>query len=417
MNSLKYALAPLASLKLTVTLLAMSMFLVFAGTLAQVEHGIWTVVDRYFRSLVVWIDLQLFVPPSFAEVPGRFPFPGGFLLAGLLIVNLIAGHVATFKMTRKRIGIVVLHAGLILMLLSEFITGIYAVEGNMTIDEGKSANYVEDIRTCELVVIDPSHQELDTVIAVPQYLLGKAASARTEEGRKITHPQLPFDIDVLQFMPNSQLFLAKDAPEGIRPMATRDVGAGIIARAIPQITGVEEQKVDAPTAIISLSHQGQPMGIWLVSLYIDQPQRVQVGDKTYELFLRFKRDYKPYTLHLIDFRHDKFVGTDKPRNFSSLVRLVDPTHNEDREVLIYMNAPLRYRGETFYQSAFKPGDTGTILQVVRNPGWLLPYISCVMVTLGMMIHFGMRMIDGASRTSGAAAANNAPLTASAGGAA
>ena len=48
-----------------------------------------------------------------------------------------------------------------------------------------------------------------------------------------------------------------------------------------------------------------------------------------------------------------------------------------------MNHPLLYAGETFYQQSFLPGDTGTILQVVRNPGWLLPYISCVMVALGM----------------------------------
>ena len=33
-----------------------------------------------------------------------------------------------------------------------------------------------------------------------------------------------------------------------------------------------------------------------------------------------------------------------------------------------MNNPLRYNGETFYQSSYLPGDGGTILQVVRNPG-------------------------------------------------
>jgi len=31
------------------------------------------------------------------------------------------------------------------------------------------------------------------------------------------------------------------------------------------------------------------------------------------------------------------------------------------------------------------------LQVVTNPGWLLPYVSCAMVTLGLLIHFGMRL--------------------------
>ena len=42
-----------------------------------------------------------------------------------------------------------------------------------------------------------------------------------------------------------------------------------------------------------------------------------------------------------------------------------------------------------------PEDTerGTELQVVRNPGWLIPYISCVLVTLGMAVHFGLSLTN------------------------
>ena len=57
-----------------------------------------------------------------------------------------------------------------------------------------------------------------------------------------------------------------------------------------------------------------------------------------------------------------------------------------------MNSPLRYAGETFYQASFAPDDSGTVLQVVRNPGWLLPYISCAVVTLGLVWHFGVRLV-------------------------
>ncbi|MEA2069107.1 MAG: hypothetical protein U9P12_07905, partial [Verrucomicrobiota bacterium] len=67
------------SLKLTVVLLALSMVLVFAGTLAQVDKGIWTVMAQYFRCFVAWIELPVFFPRSW-DVPGlRIPFPGGFL--------------------------------------------------------------------------------------------------------------------------------------------------------------------------------------------------------------------------------------------------------------------------------------------------------------------------------------------------
>ncbi|MGE5609607.1 MAG: cytochrome c biogenesis protein CcsA, partial [Bacillota bacterium] len=130
---------------------------------------------------------------------------------------------------------------------------------------------------------------------------------------------------------------------------------------------------------------------------------VQVDGRSYQISLRLKRYYKPYTLHLIDFSHDRYQGTEIAKNFASHVRLVDPTQHQDREVQIWMNHPLRYGGETFYQASFKPGDKTSILQVVSNPAWLLPYIACVVGGLGMVIHFGMHLVGfiarrGAERT-------------------
>ena len=66
-------------------------------------------------------------------------------------------------------------------------------------------------------------------------------------------------------------------------------------------------------------------------------------------------------------------------------------------MLIYMNQPLRYDGKAFYQASFGKGDTLSILQVVENPGWLLPYISCVLVALGLLIHFGRQRCARSSR--------------------
>jgi len=65
--------------------------------------------------------------------------------------------------------------------------------------------------------------------------------------------------------------------------------------------------------------------------------------------------------------------------------------SEKQEALIYMNHPLRHQGLTFYQLAFDNNDTTSILQVVRNPSWLLPYIACSLVGLGLIIQFGMHL--------------------------
>src|SRR5688500_17543637 len=52
------ALEGLASLRLTVVLFSMSLLLVFWGTWAQVDAGIWTVVNQYFRAALVLIPLR-----------------------------------------------------------------------------------------------------------------------------------------------------------------------------------------------------------------------------------------------------------------------------------------------------------------------------------------------------------------------
>jgi cytochrome c biogenesis protein ResB len=98
-------------------------------------------------------------------------------------------------------------------------------------------------------------------------------------------------------------------------------------------------------------------------------------------------------LYLHNFKHEKYVGSDTPKNYEAVIRLIDPERNEDRDgVRIFMNEPLWYRGETFYQSSFLPGDKGTILQVVKNPGYQLPYLSCTMISFGLLVHFGMSLV-------------------------
>jgi hypothetical protein len=132
------------------------------------------------------------------------------------------------------------------------------------------------------------------------------------------------------------------------------------------------------------------------------PVTVAVDGKPYTVALRNERILKPYAIELLEFEHKKYAGTKTARDFASTVRLTDSETGEERQVRIWMNHPLRHRGETFYQAGTigadegKP-DTGTVLQVVKNPGWLLPYVSCVVVTLGLIVHFGLNLTKFVSR--------------------
>ena len=111
--------------------------------------------------------------------------------------------------------------------------------------------------------------------------------------------------------------------------------------------------------------------------------------------LRFVRNYKDYSLQLIDVRKDDYLGTNIPRNYSSDVRLQDEKRGIDQELKIWMNNPRRYAGETFYQSGWQQDPTGTeytTLQVVRNRGWMIPYVACMIAAIGMLYHFSLVLL-------------------------
>ncbi|CAN5598253.1 cytochrome c biogenesis protein CcsA [soil metagenome] len=385
---LKKLLSPLSSLKLTIALIAMSILLVYAGTWAQIDTGIWTVQKKYFHSLWVWIDLRTFLPrpqPGEAGIPGGFPFLGGYALGGLMLINLLAAHATRFKFNLKRSGIILIHLGLILLIVGELLTSVLAVESQMIIDEGTTAVFSQDTRFGELAVIDPSASaDSDFVVTFPQTQLVPGAT--------IHHALVPFDIKIDDYYPNSQILGPMQAPPGMTGKATAGFGKGIVAAPEARVSGTDGGMVDMASAYVTLSANGQDLGKYLLSYFFDGGQEVHVGGKTYLISLRFMRYYKPYSMTLLKFSHDKYLGTEMAKNFASRIRLVDPTKGVDREVLIRMNEPLRYAGETYYQASFKPDDKTTILQVVHNPAWTMPYIACVVGALGMVIHFGMMLI-------------------------
>ena len=401
----------IVSLRVTVILFLLSAALVFFGTLAQKQAGIWDVITRYFWSWYVDVPIQLlveflkifglgFVGPS-ASVPGSFPIPGGKLLALLLFINLFAGFLKVsirdwkYPSRRWRLpGIALLHLGLLLLMVGEFITREFAIEGQMSILNGASSNFIERRDKAELVFLRPDdkHPDMERVISIPASMLKDAAKT----GQKITDDRLPFAVEVIEYQPNSRIL--EKLPEGFANQADKGDGLDVAAKDTPPVSGTDpEQRVDLPSAYIKLSDPktGQSMGTWLVSTWLSsisdrKTQMVDAGakDQNPRMTLRFLRVYKPYTITLRKFIHDVYPGTDTPKNFQSDITLVDPDQGVNRDVTIKMNDPMRHAGETFFQSSWLPGDSGTVLQVVQNPGWTIPYISCVMVSLGMLIHFG-----------------------------
>lgn len=389
-------LSLLTSLRLTVFCLACALVLVFAGTIAQVQLGLYVTQERYFHSLFVF-----WTPPGTSwKVP---VWPGGYLLGALLLINLVAAHVKRFTLSRQKIGLFLIHAGLILLFVGQFLTETFQVETYMRLEEGETKNYTESSRHSELAIVDVSSPDQEHVVAIPETKLAAKGELR--------HPNLPFSIRVKEYFPNSAPAPAMRSVAGDiqRLEATQGIGQRLFFR--PQATTARLDDDNVPSALLEVQTATGSLGTWTVSNWLtkygrqlrqqlgqqfapmlDVPQQFTYQDKTYRIALRPVRYYKPYSITLLDFTHKRYKGTEIPKDFSSRIQLRNPQKGENREVKIYMNNPLRYAGETYYQGSFEPGDTVSILQVVRNPAWLTPYLSCALVSLGLTVHFLMHLL-------------------------
>jgi hypothetical protein len=359
----------LTSLKLTALLLTLAMVLVFVGTIAQKDQGLYAVQHRYFQSLFVF----------WAPGGGRLQipiFPGGYLIGGLMLLNLILVGSKKLRPFKPKLGLLLIHAGLVLLLLGQVFTDSLSVESAMRLSEGETKNYSEDFHANELVIVDTTDPEHNEVTAIPEKFIRKTGDLPTGS--------LPISLHVTQYWLNADL-LTKQVSGAIESPATQGIGIGIWIVGKPSATSMDERNL--PTAIVEARNGNQTIGSWLLSSAIAQPQAFSHNGRSYELALRPKRHYEPFSLTLIECRHDIYPGTEIPKNFSSLVTLNNPATGENREVKIWMNNPLRYGGNTYYQFQMAAANGSSTLQVVRNPSWLTPYVSCTMVGLGLVWQF------------------------------
>ncbi len=181
------------------------------------------------------------------------------------------------------------------------------------------------------------------------------------------------------------------------PPAPGDKGAAQRFFMIPRddARGMDDRNM--PGAVIELMANGATLGTWLVSPTLRE-QKFDIGGKEWRLGYRFERHYHPFHVTLMKTTHEKYEGTEIPKDFRSTVHLSAPNAAENRDrVEISMNSPLRYGGLTFYQHQMGREAAGasrgtSTLQVVRNPGWFTPYFGCALVGYGMARHFLMHLL-------------------------
>ena len=378
----------IGSLRLTVYLLGLSVALVFFGTLDQVRIGIREAQILYFESLVViWRYPEFWPMGDFLKwIP--LPLPGGYLLGPLLFFNLLFSHILHFRKSWTFYGIPFIHAGILILLVGQLVTNLFQKEDYMWLDEGAKANFIESFRDDELYISRVRADGTEATYAIPFEDLKEGYAFK---------PPFPFEVRLTQVFPNAEIQSGNRSGGGQSYGTTRGLAQqfGLTVREVPLNYTADQRPTR--TAVVEIVQDDRSVGTWLVSNILGErfdDQTFMLDGEQYALGLRYTKEYLPFTVELLDFQHDRYPGTNIPSNFSSRVRIEHPGKNDPKEVMIFMNNPLRYEGYTFFQASFAKQDTASMFHVVQNPGWMLPYIACILVTIGLLYQFtvvGIRM--------------------------
>ncbi|HQU09255.1 MAG: hypothetical protein B7X06_02515, partial [Verrucomicrobia bacterium 21-51-4] len=370
----------LSSLRLTVLLLGAAMALVFLGTLEQVHLGIHEVQRRYFGT---WLAYIPWPGQDLAKGSGwGIILPGGYTLGVLFLVNLVLAHFRYFKPSWSKVGIVCIHAGIVLLIISGFVSGLTQTESQMVLETGVPKNYSYSTQDNELVLVDTTLPSKDIVYSFPIELV--------HNGALLEAPGMPFKLKVIAFHPNADLVLRAQMPNAPANLADRGAGIKMDIGVMPKPIDYAPESMNTATAYVEVLGAEGPEGTWLISNLMDErfpKQAFELDGRSYAIALRWKRYYYPYAFTLNKFTHERYPGTEIPKHFSSEIELNNPQTGEQRTVLISMNEPLRYAGQAFYQASFTEGERVSILQVVSNPGWALPYWAVGLVSIGLLAHF------------------------------
>ena len=89
----------------------------------------------------------------------------------------------------KKLGIIIVHVGGLLLLIGGGITAKFSAEGNMVIGEGERSDHVDDYHDMELAFVNTSLQDSLEYTIFDAPLLG--------EGKRIKYDKLGIQIDII----------------------------------------------------------------------------------------------------------------------------------------------------------------------------------------------------------------------------
>ncbi len=326
--------------------------LVVIGTVAQKTMGLHLAQEKYFSS---WFLYAMGIP-----------LPGGRLTMAIMFVNMCFKTFFKSRLSWKKSGIFITHIGVLLLLGGGFITAYFSLEGTMVIPEESSSNFYVDTYKRELAL----QSKNKTILFAEDKLF---------DGNKLHTNNTSLQIVIKKHYANIDISTLPQ--ERLAPYR------GIATKVDIKSTAVLANGRNLQGLIVEVSGlDNSQNGTYILFDDMLASQYLVIDGVKYAFSLRKRRYPLGFSIKLLDFKQELYPGTSMASSYSSSVLIQDGESNLKQ--VISMNEPLRYKGFTFYQSSFRQNDNKetTILAVVKNYGRTFPYISSIIICIGLLIH-------------------------------
>ncbi len=348
----------LASPGLSVILLLLLVVLTFWGTIYQVEHGLQAARTRFFGS---WI----------LPVLGFIPLPGVKLVTAVAILNVLGSLFFRIPFRKTAVGLHLTHLGIIVLLVGAGGAQMLSRESFIVLGEGEWIDMSADYRNWELAAATNTGKAAETV-----------ALQDLKPGSRYVFQNTGLRVEVEAAYRNSEPVVVKDEQSGMSRL-----------EGVRRLSPEKEASSNMPGLVLSVGMPGRRehrLTLWAGS---GTPVSVGTGDGAgVQLGIRRTMYSLPVRLELIDFEKTVHPGTNIPKSFESRLNVTGDDVN--REVVISMNRPFRHKGWAFYQSAYseRAGVETTTLAVVNNPLRHFPYAASLLMAVGLIVHFLIKLV-------------------------
>ena len=355
-------------------LLIWLIILLITGTIAQKNIGLYLAQKKYFSSFILW-EFNI------------IPLPGGYTIMFLIFISLLA-RLLLYDWKIQNTGSIIVHLGALFLLLGGGITAKYSHEGSMIIKENSSTNFISDYHQRELVITRSDNNEtisfnitslkqnyIESTLLPFTFTIEKIyknTKITKQEDSLILEEQTPFKDDEQNIY--SVIFTIK----------IKDPNNNHITQKPP--TEVHKLIEDRETNTSKITGKKR----YSIFEFMAVPEIITVNGDTYQIEIRKKRTFLPFTIHLTDFEKQSYPGTNQAKSYTS--KIIIKERDLKWKSIITMNKPLRYKGYTFYQTSFIKDQWSefSVLTAVKNTGRLFPYISSILICIGLLIHLIIR---------------------------